>query len=429
MLRMVRTTRAPMNPDCERWIELSDRQAVGQPLPSDAREFLDRHARECDQCSKEAAHFRALLVPVGSESQPSDQEVDNILLRATEKAPPSRGGGQRRWVVGAAAALAVAASLALWLRTGEAPSPIAAQSSTATPVPARPTQPSAPTTEPTQPAQAGCSEVVRGVLACTAAGTEITRRDLASPERFLELTRGHIVLSLEPQPQGTSFSIVTAEGRVTAVGTVFSVESSERDGTVARVLEGKVVVRDGRNGAPRPLRAGESLRLGEPKPSALSAQEQERELSLLPPDVRAALSGKSTAPAPASAAAPAATPEALLKQALSLRAQGQFRRAAEVYRKVHDASPTSAAGGAALVSLGELSLSSLNDPRGALAAFDSYLSRGGSLSQEAAFGRARALRALGRTAEERSAIERFVARYPDAPQSRVLRERLAALGP
>jgi hypothetical protein len=366
---------------------------------------------------------------MGSESQPSDQEVDNILLRATEKAPPSHGGGQRRWVVGAAAALALAASLALWLRTGATPAPIAAQSSTATPVPARPTQPSAPTTEPTRSAQAGCSEVVPGVLACTAEGTEITRRDLASPERFLELTRGHIVLSLEPQPQGTSFSIATAEGRVTAVGTVFSVESSERDGTVARVLEGKVVVRDGRDSAPRPLRAGESLRLGRSKPSALTAQERERDLSLLPPDVRAALSGKTTAPASASAPAPAATPEALLKQALSLRAQGQFRRAAEVYRKVHDASPTSAAGGAALVSLGELSLSSLNDPRGALVAFDSYLSRGGSLSQEAAFGRVRALRALGRTAEERRAIERFVAQYPGAPQSRVLRERLAALGP
>ena len=228
MLRLVRTTRAPMNPDCERWIDLSDRQAVGQPLPSDSREFLDRHARECDQCSKEAAHFRALLVPMGSEGQPSDQEVDNILLRATEKAPHNRGAGQPRWVLGAAAALAVAARLALWLRTGEAPSPIAAQSSTAPPVPARTAQPSAPTTQPTQSARAGCSEVVPGVLACTAEGTEISRRDLASPERFLELTRGHIVLSLEPQPQGTSFSIVTAVGRVTAVGTVFSVESSER---------------------------------------------------------------------------------------------------------------------------------------------------------------------------------------------------------
>jgi tetratricopeptide (TPR) repeat protein len=269
------------------------------------------------------------------------------------------------------------------------------------------------------------------VLACIAAGTEITRRNLDSPERFLELARGHVVVSLEPQPAGTSFSIVTAEGRVTAIGTVFSVESRERDTTVARVLEGKVAVRDDGSSTPRPLRAGESLRLGTPKASAISAHERERDLSLLPADIRAALAGDSAATPPASSAAstPAATPEALLEQALALRAQGQFRRAAEVYRRVHAASPASAAGGTALVSLGELSLSSLRDPRGALAAFDSYLSRGGALSQEAAYGRVRALRALGRTAEERSATERFLAQYPGAPQSRILRERLATLGP
>jgi tetratricopeptide (TPR) repeat protein len=117
----------------------------------------------------------------------------------------------------------------------------------------------------------------------------------------------------------------------------------------------------------------------------------------------------------------------MLSQALELRGRGQFRRAAEVYRQIHQASPRSAAGGTALVSLGELSLSSLNDPRAALAAFDSYLTTGGALSQEAAFGRIRALRALGRTAEERTAIERFVAQYPKVPQSSVLRDRLHTL--
>jgi tetratricopeptide (TPR) repeat protein len=110
-----------------------------------------------------------------------------------------------------------------------------------------------------------------------------------------------------------------------------------------------------------------------------------------------------------------------------LRARGQFQRAADVYRKLYETSPGSAAGGTALVSLGELSLAPLNDPRAALAAFDAYLSIGGALSQEAAFGRIRALRALGRTADERTAIERFVARYPKVPQSRILRERLQTL--
>jgi hypothetical protein len=69
----------------------------------------------------------------------------------------------------------------------------------------------------------------------------------------------------------------------------------------------------------------------------------------------------------------------------------------------------------------------LRDPRGALNAFDSYLAGGGPLAQEAMFGRVRALRALNRPAEERLAIERFLAAYPEAPQRHVLRARLSAI--
>jgi hypothetical protein len=76
--------------------------------------------------------------------------------------------------------------------------------------------------------------------------------------------------------------------------------------------------------------------------------------------------------------------------------------------------------------LGELLLT-LHDSQGALNAFDSYLAGGGALAQEARFGRARALRALNRPAEERRAIEHFLTAYPEAPQSRVLRARLAAI--
>ena len=46
-------------------------------------------------------------------------------------------------------------------------------------------------------------------------------------------------------------------------------------------------------------------------------------------------------------------------------------------------------------------------------AFDGYLRRGGPLSPEAYKGRIDALHALGKTAEERSAIETYLAKYPD----------------
>jgi tetratricopeptide (TPR) repeat protein len=271
--------------------------------------------------------------------------------------------------------------------------------------------------------------VISGILACTATGTQITRRDLHSRARLLELGRGRIVASLVPQPKGTSFSIATAAGRVTAVGTVFSVESKEDGTTIARVVEGKVVVHAKGAAHPQFVRAGEALRLGDPQSSALTSEDRGRDLELLPVGLRAALVLPAGSAAPGTGARRTSTPESRLEEALSLRERRQFRRAVEIYRGIYEENPTSAVGGTALVSLGELSLSSLGDPEGALSAFDNYLSRGGPLSQEAAFGKARALRALHRTADERRAIEQFLARYPDATQSRVLRQRLAALGP
>jgi hypothetical protein len=419
-----------MNPDCVRWTELSDREALGQPLADGEREFLYRHPQTCEACSREDAAFRGLLAPPASEEDTSDQAADDVLRRVAERAARERQAGQRRWVAGASGALAIAAGVAVWVtRSGDLPAPTSAPTS---PVavqspPRSPVAPPADALEP--PAAAACTEVVAGILACTGEATVITRRELDSKERFLELDRGHIVVSLARQPAGTSFSIVTAAGRVTAVGTVFSVESREDGTTIARVVEGKVAVRQKDDPSSRPLRAGESLRLGNQKPTALTQEERERDLALLPAEVRTALPPAIGSSTSAGGLAPASTPEALLKQALSLRAQGQFRRAADVYRKIHETSPRSAAGDAALVSLGELSLSSLNEPGAALAAFNSYLARGGALSQEAAFGKIRALRALRRTADERSAIEQFLRQYPDSPQSRVLRQRLTTLGP
>jgi ferric-dicitrate binding protein FerR (iron transport regulator) len=418
-----------MSQDCARWTELSDQQALEQTLPEHACEFLRGHSQACGHCARTAAIFCSLRIPVDSDEVPSEREVEDVLRAAAEVAVRKSGAWRRRRVAGAAgAALAMAAGFAAWVGGGDdtavddAQSNVVAQKTRAVAA----LKPLESAESPLPSAEAGCSEILRGVVVCTAAGTALTGKDLESKGRFLQLARGRVVVSLAPQPAGTSFSIVTPAGSVTAVGTVFSVESAE-DGTItARVAEGKVVVREKDVPAPRPLRAGESLRLGAAKPSALTAQERERDLSLLPAELRAPHPNESVRSP--SASAPASSLEASLQQALALRAQGEFRRAAEVYRKIYEAGPRSAAGGTALVSLGEISLSSLNDPRAALAAFDAYLSLGGALSQEAAFGKIRALRALGRTAEERTAIERFVARYPKVPQSRVLRERLHTLG-
>jgi tetratricopeptide (TPR) repeat protein len=127
---------------------------------------------------------------------------------------------------------------------------------------------------------------------------------------------------------------------------------------------------------------------------------------------------------------PAASADAaaLLAEARTLRASGEFREAAEAYRRLESAYPESAEAHASLVSLGDLLVAQLADPAGGLKAFDAYLASGGVLAEEAAFGRIGALRALGREGEEREAVVSFLARYPGTLHDDALRARLRALG-
>jgi hypothetical protein len=129
------------------------------------------------------------------------------------------------------------------------------------------------------------------------------------------------------------------------------------------------------------------------------------------------------APAAVAPVAPAAVPpDAPVASAEALPAG---EKAAALYRAVYAGGPRTPEGRAALVSLGELLLSDLGDPNGALAAFDEYLSRrGGDLTRRAAYGRVRALRALGRDAEERAAAHVFLARYRSGPDADAVRSAL-----
>jgi hypothetical protein len=279
------------------------------------------------------------------------------------------------------------------------------------------------------PSTPSCSEVVQGVTVCLAAGSQISSKSLEGVDRSIELKRGLAVVALVPQPPGTTFSVATSSGKVTAVGTIFSVEVGNDGASVVRVVDGRVVVRASATGTQQPLNAGETLRIGDGRASPLTAGDRERNLALLPVSARVhdeASTTDSSVPVP-SGRVTGSSQQQLLEEARALRASGEFRKAAELYRKINGLNPTSASGGAALVAQGEILLSSLNDAQGALNAFDAYLARGGPLAQEALFGKARALRALRRTIEERKAIERFIATYPDAPQGRVLRRRLAEL--
>lgn len=143
----------------------------------------------------------------------------------------------------------------------------------------------------------------------------------------------------------------------------------------------------------------------------------------------AAASGGAEQDASQKATRPSAKPASaadLLHRAQERRAERDFRGAAAAYKELLSMYPASDEARSALVSLGQLELDRLGEPAAALRHFDVYLDTKGAgpLGMEALYGKARALRALDRAAEERAALERFLERHPGAIQAADVRRRL-----
>jgi len=120
------------------------------------------------------------------------------------------------------------------------------------------------------------------------------------------------------------------------------------------------------------------------------------------------------------------TAKALLDGARQRLAAGDPRGARGLYRELRRAYPGSSEAATVLVTLGKLELE-LGSADRALSAFDAYVEHGGALVPEALSGRIRALRALGKPAEERRAIEQYLTRYPAGFEAPALKQRLATL--
>jgi hypothetical protein len=116
----------------------------------------------------------------------------------------------------------------------------------------------------------------------------------------------------------------------------------------------------------------------------------------------------------------------LLARARNELASGNTRAALGVYERLRSTYPTSPEARTVLVTIGKLELD-LKQPARALKSFDAYLGAPGPLAPEALAGKIRALRALGRTADERRAIETYLSRHPDGFESPLLRQRLEVL--
>lgn len=121
---------------------------------------------------------------------------------------------------------------------------------------------------------------------------------------------------------------------------------------------------------------------------------------------------------------PKSTAAELYRAANDARRAGQTGQAIGDYQKLQQRFPGSAEGHASRVSLGGLLLRS-GSHLAALTQFDAYLaSGGGRLAAEALFGRAQALRALGRSADEVENLERLVKNYPNSAYATHAQRRL-----
>jgi outer membrane protein assembly factor BamD (BamD/ComL family) len=117
------------------------------------------------------------------------------------------------------------------------------------------------------------------------------------------------------------------------------------------------------------------------------------------------------------------TPSQWVAQARARRNAGDAKGAIAAYEQLIERHPTSAAARTAMVSLGQLHLD-LDEPRPALKWFERYLAKpGGPLAEDAAYGRIRALGALGRTKAEREAVDDFLSSYPASSYAAKLRDR------
>ena len=122
-------------------------------------------------------------------------------------------------------------------------------------------------------------------------------------------------------------------------------------------------------------------------------------------------------------------PADLFSRANVAQRDGASADAARLYTELERSFPGAAEELVARVLLGRLLLDRLDDPRAALAQFDSYLANPDhdALGEEAFIGRALALERLGRHSEERSAWETLLGAYPRSSYVEPARTRLDEL--
>ena len=444
--------------ELSRWDALLEREAEGEPLSADDRAFIADYAARNPEAAQELELLRALggaLQQAARGEAPGDRELIARVFeqnRAEQRAKVGRGT--------LAVGLALAAGLALWWARPHAMAPAERTS-----LPPALMQLAAPAVGVTldgalaeanatvrqgqriETHEAGaCFRFDRNVRACFAPRS-VARVTSLGTDALLSLEQGAVAAELEHQVVGASFGLQTGSVVMRAVGTRFGLQIAS--GSFLSVGAGTVEVTG--DGPVYRVAAPSRTELGTHRIAALTADERQALDQLFNPgngastaavgateaaprQVSASASAESpvargaSAAAPPSASASGANAGELLARARAERAVGAMNDAAKSYRRLIGEYPSSAEALTARVALGQLELSALGDASGALGHFSEYLRRGGPLEQEARYGQVRALAALGRSADEKQAIEGFLAKYPRAMQSAALQQRLKTLG-
>jgi Tfp pilus assembly protein PilF len=158
-----------------------------------------------------------------------------------------------------------------------------------------------------------------------------------------------------------------------------------------------------------------------------SGAEKSLEVEIAAAATRVIDTAAAQAPSPSLAlsGAPLSAPS-LLAEARHEMSLGHPRAALALYKKLRAAFPASPEAATVLVTMAKLELN-LGSPAPALTDFDVYLKSGGPLAPEAMAGKIRALRALGRSADEQAAIEQYLGQYPNGFEARAFEQRLRVL--
>jgi TolA-binding protein len=180
--------------------------------------------------------------------------------------------------------------------------------------------------------------------------------------------------------------------------------------------------------APGPTRrAARVVPLVESQPEGGPAAAGEAQTSSEPPRKPRPQPAAGLAPAPN--VQPGPTAVSLFAEANAVRRSGDIRQAVLLYQSLRQRFPGSSQALLSAISLGDLLLA--DDPSRAVASYSAYLrdSPNGSLTEEALFGRARGLRMLGRTEEERRTWQELSRRFPRSAYQPTALRRLQELAP